>query len=268
MSEDKINEFITRVKRESTYHKFLEEEAIRQMISIFSDNYQKLEYPNTITDPITLALQFYKQYNEQYYQMILKGIEQGKIIIDDQTKKSFVDTSNNIAYIKLDGNDCDVFMIVHELAHFIDRNSAPVIIPDEYHFLCEVYAFYMEKKLEQYLKDPIYKPLIEARNKNRMYFESRMMKNIAYQLHCETTYRKTGQIKELDEKKVKQILNQDYDLHIGLINYLLRYPLANILSDYVIHNCTIKDDHDLYRICLQTNLYEILDQWKTKHKIY
>lgn len=269
MSSEKIQKFIERVKIESSYPRFLETEAIKQMITIFDHDYQKVEYPKTIENPLKLplALEFYRQYNEQYYQMIQTGIDQGRIVIDDQLEKTFVDTESNKAYIKLYGDDSDVFMLVHELAHFIDRNSHPMIIPNQYSFLCEVFSFYMEKRLEQYLTDSKYQPLIKARKNNRMYFESRMMKAVAYQLHCETTYRKTGRLQELDEKKVKQIVNYDYDLHDGLINYLLRYPLANILSEYFMKKCTIKSDHDICDLCLHTNLYEILDAM-TKNPSY
>lgn len=93
-----------------------------------------------------MALEFYKKYNMKYYNTIIENIQNKRIIINKNISKSFTDKENNTTNISLCGNDGDLFNIVHELALFIDRNSIPQIIPDEYWFLSETFAFYIEKK--------------------------------------------------------------------------------------------------------------------------
>ncbi len=266
MKEELVQQFLERVKKEANLHKFLEEKLIYQLIDCFKKDYEKVTYPKNIGSPLEVALQFYKFYNIDYYKMILHGISNRKIIINDNFKNSFVDTGNNNAYIRLFGNDSDVYCLVHEFAHFIDRNSNPVMIPDEYNFLCEVFSFYMEKQLELWLTEAKYDELIRAKKNNRMYFESRMLKSVEYQLSCETLYKKNGQIalNNLESSKIKSIMNYHYDLEVGLINYLLRYPLANILSEYLISNQLVQCDRDIWKVCLNTDLYDVLKSFRMK----
>lgn len=169
------------------------------MKSVIKKNYTKL-----IKDPLNIVLEFYRNYNDKYYQMIIDGIENGKIIINENNIKSFVNTKNNNSFIKLVGNDSDIFMLVHEFAHYIDGNLKPNIIPNQYHFLCEVFSFYIEKKLEIWLDNKMFHELIDTRRNNRIYFETKMLKSIEYELFCEKLYNRTGQIKkeDLDIKKL------------------------------------------------------------------
>lgn len=261
MKEELVKSFVERVKFESTLHKVLKEDIIYNVIDFFKNDYDKKQYPKNIENPLEIVLQFYKYYNKQYYDMILDAINSNKIIISDNIKKPVVSTKNNKAFIKLTGNDSDLFMLVHEFAHFIDINCKPTIIPYEYNFLGEVFSFYMEKQLETWLNDKEYNELIKARRNNRMYFESIMLNAIEYELSLENLYKETGQIDiySLDDTKIKSIMRYNYDLNIGLVNYLLRYPLANILSEYLmLNNKIVKNDHDIYKVCLNTSLYEIL----------
>lgn len=261
MKDNMINSFIEKVKLESTYHKFLERDLIYKLIDFFDGDYKKIEYSKKIEDPLDMAQKFYKDYNKKYYNMVLEGIKNKRIIIENSEKKSYVDTESNAAFIKPFGNDVDLIMFVHEFAHFIDRNSDPLITPHKYDFLSEVFSMYMEKQLELWLTDEKYEELISARRSNRMYFESKMMKAIKYELYYENLYREKGNINEedLDVSEIKYIMRYDCDLDIGTINYLLRYPLANILSDYLIKNNLVKDDYDICKICLNTNLYDVLE---------
>lgn len=120
------NDFIEKVKLESNYRKFVKTDVIYQLINIFNGNYKKHHYPKKIKNTLEVALEFYKYYNNQYYNMILEAIH---------NNKSFVDTQSNKAFIKLFGNDADIFVLVHEFAHFIDINCNPHIIPSEYKFI-------------------------------------------------------------------------------------------------------------------------------------
>lgn len=57
-------------------------------------------------------------------------------------------------------------------------------------------------------------------------------------------------------------------MNTGLINYLLRYPLANILSDYLIYNQMVINDNDIYKVCLNTDLYEVILNYNESKKLY
>ncbi len=268
MKEGLVESFVERVKLESNFHKFLKEDLIYQFIDCFRNDYIKKQYPKNIENSLEIALQFYKDYNNQYYYIILDTINKNKIIISDNVENPFVDPKSNKAFIKTFGNDSDLFIFVHEFAHFIDRNLNPMIIPNEYCFFCEVFSFYMEKQLELWLNDKEYNNLIETRRNNRLFFESRMLDAIEYELFCEKLYKKSGQIKldDLNNTRIKSIMCYNYDLNFGLVNYLLQYPLANILSDYLINNQLVKNDNDICKICLDTNLYEALTEFKTSKK--
>lgn len=261
--------FLQRVQLESNFSKYLDDDLITQFIQTFPNNYPKISYPKEIEDPFTMALSFYQYYNPSYYEMILEGIRQNFIVIEEGFEKSFVDTENHNTYIRLLGNDADLFLFVHEFAHFIDRNSTPAIIPETYYFLGEAFAFYMEKQLESWLDYSKYHCLIEARRNNRMYFEARMLKAVDYQMLCESSYKKFGQVKEedLDFAKIQLVIGYDYDLEVGLINYLLCYPLANVLSDYLMYSQKVKSEKDIASMCLDANLNRALSDFKVRQKI-
>lgn len=255
MNNDLIKVFIEKVKDESLYKKFLEKEIIYQLIDIFKGDYNKISYPNRIKNPLEISLQFYKNYNEEYYKMIMDGIQNDKIEIIQGEGKSFVNTNTNTTHIRLYGNDSDIFIIVHELAHYIDKNSCPQIISDDYWFLSETFAFYMEKKLEKWLEYKKYEELISIRRNNRLYYESKMLKAIEIELYYEELYKDKGTIEEndIDFEKIKLVQNYNES---NLVNYLLQYPLANILSTHLIEK-NIKDN-DFINTCLTANLYEII----------
>ena len=255
-----IRKFIEKVQVESSYKKFLELDIIEQMINIFKGNYQKKIYPNQISNCLELALQFYKNYNYKFYKMIVYGIENKKIIISREIIKPYTDTDNDVAYIRMYGNDGDLFLFVHEFAHYIDRSSEPKIISNNFAYLSEVFSFFMEKQLELWLPKDKYDDLIFARRNNRIYFESNMLKAVKYELYYEKLFYKNGKIEEdeIDIEKIRFIMkyaNRD------LINYLMRYPLANVLSDYLVNIKFNIDKEDLCEKCFQTDLYSVLHEW-------
>lgn len=146
-----------------------------------------------------------------------------------------------------------------EIAH-------PPIIPDKYWFLSETFAFYVEKKLENWLLNKDHEDLINTRRNNRMYFENKMVEAIENELYYENLYRQKGTIAEsdIDIKKIKSIIK--YDVPYNIINYLLQYPLANILSGYLINNYIIQDDNQLVEKCINMNLYKILEDFSASKK--
>ena len=255
-----IRKFIEKVQVESSYKKFLKLDIIEQMINIFKGNYQKSAYPNQISNCLELALQFYKNYNYKFYKMIVYGIENKKIIISRDVFKPYTDTDNGMTYIRMYGNDGDLFLLVHEFAHYIDRNSEPKIISSNLDCLSEVFSFFIEKQLELWLPKDKYDDLIFARRNNRIYFESNILKAVEYELYYEKLFYKNGKIEEdeIDIEKIRCIMkyaNRD------LINYLMRYPLANVLSDYLVNIKFNIDKEDLCEKCLQTDLYSVLHGW-------
>lgn len=255
MQKDRIDKFIEKIKKESQYKKFINTDIIYLLIDNFKYN-NKVNYSHKIDNPLEIALYFYKDYNKEYYEMILKGINKKRIVIDNNDK-SHVDTNNNSAYIKLCNNDSDAFIIVHELAHYIDRNSNPQIVPDEYWFLSETFSFYIEKKLENYLDQKEYGELIIARQNNRLYFESQMMEAVKIELKYEEMYKQKGTIQreDIDLSDLEILKKYNYN---NLVNHLLQYPIANIISDNLVKKDDIKVI-DFINECLNVNLYDLLE---------
>lgn len=175
---------------------------------------EKQEYPKTIIDPLSLALEFYKEQSDDY-KRIIEGIQSGQIISLEKGR-SYIDTKSGNTYILLNHDDSDVFCLVHEFAHFIDRNHKPAIVPDSHWFLAESYAFYMEKRLEKFLSERGYHALVQTRRNNCIVSETKNIETISF-----------------DTKKIKTIL--PYHM-TNLVNVLLSYPLANILSEYLINH--------------------------------
>ena len=251
---------LDKIKKEASYKKIVEMKVFENFFEMFSERYLKVDYPSAITNPLHMALEFYKYYNLDYYVIIVKAIQNKQIVIGENLAKSYVDTNSGKSYIRLSGDDSDLFNLVHEFSHFIDRNSSPHLIPDEYWFLAEVFSFYMEKKLELWLGNK-YSELIVARKRNRLYFESKMVEAIKYQLKYEEMYLEKGSIRseDVDPEEMQLINRYNYP---NLVNYLVMYPLANVLSEYLINFYANLSDKDLYQTCLSLDLYEVMENFK------
>lgn len=249
--------FINNVKRDSNYRKFVTREVIDLITQYFSENYERKGYTKLIDNPLEIALEFYRQYKIKYYEMIVDGINNGIIVISSCQTKSYVDRDNNMTFIKLNGNDNDVFILVHEFAHFIDINSSPKIIDDKYWFFSETFAFYFERKLEKYLNSK-YDNLKSSRRNNRLFFESKMLEAINIQLFYEDLYKSKSSIdeKDIDIEKMKIVMK--YDIDENIVNCLLQYPIANLISDYLVSNDIVKEETNFVKYCLNVDLYELL----------
>lgn len=268
MTGDVVETFIKIVKENSMYSKCVQKDIVEKMTSIFEVSYNKKQYPRKINNCMQIALKFYKQYNYEYYKIIINGLKNKNIVIDGKIQTSYTDPFQNKTYIKLKENDGDLYILVHEFAHFIDRSLTPNIIPDEYNFLCEVFSFYMERHLEKYLlkETETYDELIAKRNNNRIFFENKFMNDIKRQLYYEELYKSQGIISEeqIDAEDAKRLLKYNVS---NIVNYLLRYPLGNILSEYIINNNLLKQDCDICQVCFQLDLRTVLDDYiitKTK----
>lgn len=119
----------------------------------------------------------------------------------------------------------------------------------------------MEKKLEAWLRSEEYQALISTRRKNRVYFESEMLKAVENELYYEDLYKETGEISiiKIDEEKVRGIIR--YDVSDNIVNTLLGYPLANILSEYLINSQLELLDNELFFKCLDADLREVINDY-------
>lgn len=129
-----FEQFTEFIKELSKNHIFLDKNFILEMFSAFDISIEKLSYPSSNLDCLSIALDFYKNFNLDYYNIIEEGIKNKAIVISDSLNKSYVTHKEHKAYIKLTNTDTDLIMIVHEFGHYIDHMSTPNIVPDEYWF--------------------------------------------------------------------------------------------------------------------------------------
>lgn len=245
-------EFTTFIAQLMDINVCLKKDFILKLIDKFDIPIKKLNYPNNNLDNLSIALSFYKSFNLEYYNIINQGLNSQEIIISNETTNSFVNTSNGKTHIKLMGNDGDVIILVHEFAHYIDRVLNPHIVPDEYWFLGETFAFYIERELEKRLGQK-YEYLFDIRKNNRLYMEKNMLQIIKLALHYENEYLKKGKLEltEGDSKNIKKIMNIGED---NLINYCLSYPIANITSLYLINFCPNITREEFCELCLSYDI--------------
>ena len=229
----------------------LKKDFVLELIDKFDIPIKKLNYPNNNLDNLSISLNFYKGFNLEYYNIIRQGLNSQNIMISDECN-SYVDTKSSKAYIKLNDNDGDVIILVHEFAHYIDRMLNPHIVPDKYWFLGESFAFYMERELEKKLGQK-YEYLFEIRKNNRLYTEKKLLQIIKLALYYENEYLKTGklELKEEDSKNIKRIMNIGHD---NLVNFCLSYPIANITSLYLINFCSNITREEFCKLCLSYDI--------------
>lgn len=90
-----------------------------------------------------------------------------------------------------------------------------------------------------------------------------MIKAIKYQLKYEKMYLERGTLRKEDINPKEMQLIKQYD-YPNLINYLIMYPIANVISDYLINFYSKLSDINLCQICLDTNLYEAIEIFQSK----
>lgn len=239
----------------------LQRDFVLELIDEFDVPVKKLNYPNNNFDNLSICLRFYKNFNLDYYKIIIQGINSKDVIISDEIT-SHVNTKNSKTYIKLNGNDGDIIMITHELAHYIDRMLNPRIVPDNYWFLGETFAFYIERELEKKLGQR-YANIFDIRKNNRLYMEKNLLQIIKIALHYENEYLKKGKLEltEKDSKNIKRIMNIGED---NLINYCLSYPIANITSLYLTSFCPNITRETFCKLCLS---YDIRRFFRDNHHL-
>lgn len=124
---------------------------IQKLLSLKNEKLEKQEYPKTIIDPLSLALEFYKEQSDDNYKRIIEGIQSEQITLLEKGK-SYIDTKSGNTYILLNHEDSDVFCLAHEFAHFIDRNHKPAIVPDSHFFFGRKLCFLHGKTTREVFK--------------------------------------------------------------------------------------------------------------------
>ena len=261
MDIELLEKFKKKVEIESTYDKLLSRKAIDELINYFDVDVEKINYSKTISNPLEKALLYYQKYFPEYYKIIIDGIKTGKIKIGSDIEKCEV-LENGDGYIKLNNDDFDLMAIVHELGHYINGNIKHKFV-QKYRLFGEVVSFYFEKDFEK-KNNGNYNELFFQRKIGRILSERRILRAIKYMLEYEDYYLENGNIDEiLDVEKIKLILRLSSYHGIGFgeydtVNTLLKYPLANLISSYMIINgIEMRENIDEY-IIYNIDLYKLM----------
>lgn len=252
-----LEQFYNRIQIESQYTKKLNNITIELIINKFNYRCEMMYYPVTVENPLKLVLNFYKNYNLKYYQMIIDGINKRKINMN--ASGNYFDIKNNICNINIKGNDSDIFLLVHEFAHYIDRELKPHIILEKHIILCEVFSYYMELEFEKSLTLE-YSELIRIRRNNRMHSIVNKVKMIELELYYEEEYLKqpskfTNKINLNDARKLIKGNN-------NLVNTYLRYPIGIILANYLQQN-RLRVSSSISNYLYELDIYDIIDKFCT-----
>lgn len=231
LKQETIELFKEKVKRESGYTKYLKEETLSELLKCFNTPVETKLYLSLKENPLELVLDFFKHYNVYYYDMILLGIREHKIIIGEDVEQSVSD--HYFTLIELLGNTSDFFRLAHELAHYVDRNPKPEFTRGRYVYMCEVFSYFIEKQLEMFLLEKGMSKTVYNRRYNRIAMVTYLSKIIRDMLDYEETYRKTGTIDVSDKEKISDIMQYNKR---EVVNSLLRYPLGEVCSEYLIRN--------------------------------
>lgn len=263
MDIELLEKFKKKVEVESTYDKLCTRKAIDALINYFDVDVKKQKFQRTIPNPKEIAISYYKQYYPDYYKIIEDGLLSGKIQISDKLKSTVTYLDTGEANIKPFNNDADLFEIIHELGHYIDRNLCPHFI-EEYKLLGETPAFYYEKDFEKIYED-YYNELICIRKNSRLFREKEMLQVIKYMLEYEDYYKKYGRIDEIiDQEKIELIMGYHSN---NTVNYYLRYPVANLFSTYMIINgIQMKQNIDDY-IINNIDLFKVMEDKDVRKSI-
>lgn len=71
---------------------------IQKLLSLKNEKLEKQEYPKTIIDPLSLALEFYKEQSDDNYKRIIEGIQSEQITLLEK-RQSYIDTKSGNTYI-------------------------------------------------------------------------------------------------------------------------------------------------------------------------
>lgn len=261
--EELIFKFKENVKVQSGYPKWCTNEVINELIEYFDVDIEPMYYGDTIKESsLDLVLNFYSKHYKKYYPLIIKGLENGTIQIGDDVDKT-VCTLDGVLTIKNYPSDEFLYCLIHELAHYIDCNTKRRIISIDWDIFGEVPPFVIEKKFETLYEDS-YHDIIEKRKNNRLYYEVEALKAIKIMLRYEEYYKKHGSIDDIiDINEIKAVMQYNGK---NTVNLLLRYPIANLLTEYMILN-SISLVPRLDKILRDIPLFDVMKDGKVRKRV-
>lgn len=228
-----IDRFKTKVREESKYSKWLDHETIQMLDDYFLYCTFKKKYDRSDNDALDIALSFFYQYFKEYYGIISKGLSNGKIMISEYAPGNYTLPDERFSYVKLAGLESDMYIIIHELAHYIDVSLHPRIIREKKWVYAETVPFFVERTFES-KEYQMYYRVINTRKTNRNHSTYDMLQAIKLMLKYEDHYRCFGNIDDiLDEGEVKRIMSLRTP---NLVNSFLKYPIAILYSAYMLEN--------------------------------
>ena len=170
---------------------------------------------------------FYKAYDEQFYEIISFGILNDRILIGDFVKRSHVNVDKKMCYIKTEGNDHDVYVMVHEMAHYVNAILGQKFIDRNNVIYTEVFSYYMERQLDKFLLEKGYHQLVFTRYQNRTHSTCETARSLKNFLDLKRIY-ETNKFALLFEKdRITKLLRCDRNYPA---QFYLRYLIGTIYS--------------------------------------
>jgi len=203
------------------------EESVQKLIELFDVNAIRFNYEKTLSDPLRTALEFYKSYDEDFYEVISWGILNDRVIIGDFVKKSHVNVEKRMCYIKTEGNDHDVYVMVHEMAHFVNAILGQKFIDRNNVIYTEVYSYYMERQLDKFLSKRGYIQPVFARHQNRTYSTCEAARSLKDFLELKRIYETNKLGLFFQKDKIEKLLRSGYNYPA---QFYLRYLVGTIYS--------------------------------------
>ena len=264
MNEEYIN-FLQKIEEQVKMEKYLSPKEIKKYYKQFPKR-KYISYNADIPFSLETLLNFYREYNIDYYKIIMDGLSRGRIVISNDLKDSYVNINSNKAYISPHQSSYDYFLFAHELSHYIDRNLTPHIIDDHYTIFAEVFPRAIENAYVNYLQNisPAYTSLIDVTQNNRLYFARRHLESALYEYYYEKLYLK-GKLneKKFDSQIVSRLMKRN------VVDYHLRYFFGEVFSSYLKEHPEIPLDSNLGIILSNLDLsssYECFEE-DNHHKV-
>lgn len=205
----------------------ISEESIQKMIKLFDVKAIMFKYEKTISDPLRTALEFYKEYDKEFYEIISEGILNDRILIGDFVKRSYVSVDKKLCFIKTEGNDHDVYVMIHEMAHYVNAMLNQKFIDRNNSIYTEVFSYYMERQLDKFLIARGYYEVVFARYQNRTYSTCETAKSLKNFLTLKRIYETNKLGLLLEQDRIEKVLRCDRNYPA---QYYLRYLVGTIFS--------------------------------------
>lgn len=209
----------------------ISEENILKLINLFDIKAVRFRYEHKLSDPLDIALKFYKSFNRKFYDIIAQGILQDRVLIGPFCKKSYVNAKTKLCFIKPVGTDEDVYIMVHEMAHYVNVMLDDAFVDRSNVIYTEVFSYYIERLFDRYLIENGYLDLAIIRHQNRIESTCNIARNLKDFLELKKLYEKNvlGLLKE--QEKIQRILRckKDYPAQ-----FYLRYLVGNLYSKTLV----------------------------------